>query len=152
MRTEENRSKDYQDFGGKNWSRRGPRVYLALGLEIWYGMPASKCYLWIPLQNPTQGVFVAERSNVLGRQTGLWSTEAKVWGIVPKAAWHWGGDSSVANGLFEAPGSITSFSTGTGLCWWWLFNSPVLVGLIWTTRNVQEKKKQEMTKPSKRVL
>jgi len=22
--------------------------------------------------------------------TGLWSTEAKVEGIVPKAAWHWG--------------------------------------------------------------
>jgi hypothetical protein len=25
-----------------------------------------------------------------------------------------------------------------GLCWWWVFNSPVLVGLIWTTRNLQE--------------
>jgi len=26
---------------------------------------------------------------------GLWSTQAKVEGIVPKAAWHWGRDSSV---------------------------------------------------------
>jgi hypothetical protein len=36
-----------------------------------------------PLQNPTQGVIVAEGGgNVLGRQRGLWSTEAKEWGIV----------------------------------------------------------------------
>jgi len=28
---------------------------------------------------------------------GLWSTHAKVEGIVPKAAWHWGGDSSVVD-------------------------------------------------------
>jgi hypothetical protein len=29
--------------------------------------------------------------------TGLWSTEAKVEGIVLRAAWHWGRDSSVVN-------------------------------------------------------
>jgi hypothetical protein len=29
--------------------------------------------------------------------TGLWSTQAKVEGIVLKAAWHWGSDSSVVN-------------------------------------------------------
>ena len=29
--------------------------------------------------------------------TGPWSTQAKVGGIVPKAAWHWGRDSSVIN-------------------------------------------------------
>jgi len=29
--------------------------------------------------------------------TGLWSTKAKVGGIVLKAAWHWGSDSSVVN-------------------------------------------------------
>ena len=29
--------------------------------------------------------------------TGLWSTQAKVEGIVPRAAWHWGRDSSVVN-------------------------------------------------------
>jgi hypothetical protein len=47
--------------------------------------------------------------NVLGRQTGFWSTEAKVWGIVPKAAWHWGGDSSVTNDPLGAPGSTLSY-------------------------------------------
>jgi hypothetical protein len=31
-----------------------------------------------PYQNPTIGVLVAEGDNVLGRGTGLWSTEAKV--------------------------------------------------------------------------
>jgi hypothetical protein len=56
-------------------------------------------------QNPTLGIFVVEGSNNLGRQTGLWSTEAKVWGIVPKAAWHWYGDSSVANDPFRASSS-----------------------------------------------
>ena len=34
---------------------------------------------------------------------GLWSTEAKVEGIVPKAAWHWGSDSSVVNNPFGEP-------------------------------------------------
>ena len=28
---------------------------------------------------------------------GLWSTQAKVKVIMPSAAWHWGGDSSVVN-------------------------------------------------------
>jgi hypothetical protein len=32
----------------------------------------------LPLQNPTPGVLAAERGNVLGYQTGLWSREAKV--------------------------------------------------------------------------
>jgi hypothetical protein len=31
------------------------------------------------------------------RLTGLWSTQAKVEGIVVKAAWHWGNDSTVVN-------------------------------------------------------
>jgi len=29
--------------------------------------------------------------------TGLWSTQAKVEGIVLKAAWHWGSDSCAIN-------------------------------------------------------
>jgi hypothetical protein len=45
----------------------------------------------------------------LWRQTGPWSTEAKVWGIVPKAAWHWGGDSSVTNDPLGAPGSTPPY-------------------------------------------
>jgi len=32
-----------------------------------------------------------------GWLTGLWSTQAKVEGIMLKAAWHWGRDSSVVN-------------------------------------------------------
>jgi len=37
-------------------------------------------------------------------QTGLWSTQAKVEGIVLKAAWHWGRDCSVANDPLGEPG------------------------------------------------
>jgi len=39
-----------------------------------------------------------------GWLTGLWSTQAKVEGIVLKAAWHWGSDSSVINDRFGEPG------------------------------------------------
>jgi len=35
---------------------------------------------------------------------GLWSTQAKVEGIMPKAAWHWGRESSVVNDPFGEPG------------------------------------------------
>jgi len=35
---------------------------------------------------------------------GLWSTQAKVEGIVPKAAGHWGRDSSVVNHPLGEPG------------------------------------------------
>jgi hypothetical protein len=55
------------------------------------------------------GIFVAEGGNVLGRHTGLWSTEANMWGIVPKAAWHWGGVSSVPDDPFGALGSTPSY-------------------------------------------
>ena len=36
--------------------------------------------------------------------TGLWSTKAKVEGIVPKAAWYWSSDSSVLNDPLGEPG------------------------------------------------
>jgi len=35
---------------------------------------------------------------------GLWSTQAKVEGIMLKAAWNWGSDSSVLNNPLEEPG------------------------------------------------
>ena len=35
--------------------------------------------------------------------TVLWSTQAKVEGIVPKAAWHWSRDSSVINDPLGEP-------------------------------------------------
>jgi len=34
---------------------------------------------------------------------GLWSTQAKVEGIVPKVAWHWGRNSSVVNDPLGKP-------------------------------------------------
>ena len=36
--------------------------------------------------------------------TGLWSTQAIVESIVPKAAWHWGRDNSVVNDPLGEPG------------------------------------------------
>ena len=39
-----------------------------------------------------------------GWLTGLWSTQAKVEGIVLKAAWHWGRDCNVVNDLLGEPG------------------------------------------------
>jgi hypothetical protein len=35
--------------------------------------------------------------------TGLWSTQAKVQGIVPRAAWCWGRDSSIVNDPLGEP-------------------------------------------------
>jgi hypothetical protein len=72
--------------------------------------------VYLPLQNPTLGVLVLKGSNVLRRQTGLWSTEVKVWVVVPKAAWHWGGDSSVTIDHFWAPG-CTPMCTCLPLAW-----------------------------------
>jgi len=36
--------------------------------------------------------------------TGLWSTQAKVEGIVLRGAWHWGRDSRVVNNPTGEPG------------------------------------------------
>jgi len=36
--------------------------------------------------------------------TGLWFTQAKMEGIMLKAAWHWGSDSSVINDRLGEPG------------------------------------------------
>jgi hypothetical protein len=38
--------------------------------------------------------------------TRLWSTQAKVDGIVLKAAWHWGNESSVVNDPLGEPHCI----------------------------------------------
>ena len=48
--------------------------------------------------------------------TGLWSTQAKVEGIVPRAAWHWGSDSSVVNDPLGEPGR-TPFYVGLPSAW-----------------------------------
>jgi hypothetical protein len=76
---------------------------------------------------------------------------AKVQGIVPKVAWHWGGGNSVIKDPFGASGSTLSYvclppSWGSvgGDC----FNSPVIVGLIWTTRHLQENRMVKAIKRS----
>ena len=50
------------------------------------------------------------------RLMGLWSTEAKVEGIVPKAAWHWGRGSTVVNDPLGEPGR-TPFYVGLLSAW-----------------------------------
>jgi hypothetical protein len=42
--------------------------------------------------------------------TGLWSTQAKVERIVPRAAWHWGRDSSVVNDPLGEPGCTALYA------------------------------------------
>jgi hypothetical protein len=65
---------------------------------------------------------------------GLWSTEAKVEGIVPRAAWHWGSDSSAVN---DPPGELGHTSLYVGLLSAWgsvdsdcMFSSHFLEGLL----------------------
>jgi len=41
-----------------------------------------------------------------GQWDSLWSTQPKVEGIVPKAAWHWGRDCSVVNDPLGEPGRV----------------------------------------------
>ena len=47
---------------------------------------------------------------------GLWSTQAKVEGIEPRAAWHWGRDSSVINDPLGEPGR-TALYVGLPSVW-----------------------------------
>ena len=48
--------------------------------------------------------YTEEGCHDTGWVTGLWSTQAKVEGIVLKAASHWGSESSVANDPLGEPG------------------------------------------------
>jgi len=67
------------------------------GGSIWRGYPVEGYYVtrWL---------------------TGLWSAQAKVWGIVLKAAVHWGSDSSVVNNPFGEPGH-TPLYVGLASMW-----------------------------------
>jgi len=47
---------------------------------------------------------------------GLWSTQAKVEGIMLKAAWHWGRDCSVINNSLGEPGR-TPLYVGLPFMW-----------------------------------
>jgi hypothetical protein len=72
---------------------------------------------------------------VLGRRTGIWSTEVKVWGIVPRdcIALRWQCCKRSLRGTGQHP------VVCMGPCWWRLFNSSALMGQVWTTRNIHEK-------------
>jgi len=49
--------------------------------------------------------------------TGFWSTQAKVEGIMLKAAWHWDSDCSIVNDPLGELGTIVCTpSTCIGLC------------------------------------
>jgi hypothetical protein len=60
---------------------------------------------------------------------GLWSTQAKVERIVPKAARHWGRDSSVVNDSLGQPGR-TPLYVGLPSAWDSLCFSPYAGGLL----------------------
>jgi hypothetical protein len=47
--------------------------------------------------------------------TGLWSTQAKVDGIVLKAAWHWSSDCSVKNNPLRKPGRTPLYGLPSAL-------------------------------------
>ena len=62
--------------------------------------------------------------------TGLWSTHAKVEGIVLKAAWQWGSDSSVVNDPLGEPGRTPLFvgwRSVDGNC---MFSPHIMGGLL----------------------
>jgi len=61
-------------------------------------------------------VYPDEGRNDTGWLTGLWSTQAKVEGIVLKAAWHWGKDSNVVNNPLGEP-SRTPLYVGPPSTW-----------------------------------
>jgi len=46
--------------------------------------------------------------------TGIWPTQAKVEGIVLKAAWHWGSNSSVINDPPGEPGLLSMCGSADG--------------------------------------
>jgi hypothetical protein len=104
---------------------------------------------WFPLKsNPRSSHHCG--GDVFRRQTVLWSTEAKVWGgIVPKTAWHWGGDISIANDPFGAPGSTPSF-----VCLpptWGFASGDCLISLFLWDYKDHNKSTEKMTKAIKRI-
>jgi hypothetical protein len=62
------------------------------------------------------GRYRAEGCNDTCLLTGLWSTQGKVEGIAPKAAWHWGKDISVVNDPLGEP-SRTPLYVGLPSVW-----------------------------------
>jgi hypothetical protein len=71
----------------------------------------DRVYHSVPLPNPTLASTSWSGVMSLGQSTGLWSTDAKMWGIMLRAAEYWGGDGSVTSNPFRA-----SCNTHMGLC------------------------------------
>jgi hypothetical protein len=72
--------------------------------------------------------------------TGLWSTQAKAEGIVLKAAWNWGRDSSVVNESGRTPlyvGLPSAWGAVAGNC---IFSPHFVGGLLflWAPINMNE--------------
>jgi hypothetical protein len=79
--------------------------------------------------------------NILGQQTGLWSTEAKVQGIVCRRLHGTEVVIAVPQTIPSGNGAtpvVYMPSTVMGLCWWWLFNFPGSCGT-----NMDHKKSTE---------
>ena len=62
--------------------------------------------------------------------TGLWSTQAKVEGIVLKAAWQWGRDCSVVNDPLGEP-DRTPLYVGLLSTWGSVFGDQMFSPFLW---------------------
>ena len=62
--------------------------------------------------------------------TGLWSTQAKVEGIMLNAAWPWGSDSSVINDFLGDPG-CTPLYIGLPSTWGSVDSDHTFSPLLW---------------------
>jgi hypothetical protein len=72
-------------------------------------------------------------------------TQAKVLGIVLRAAWHWGDDSSAANNLLGALGSTSLYLClpSIGALWVVTIIAPLLVGLLWRKHKIKPIKSRD---------
>jgi hypothetical protein len=90
-----------------------------------------------PLQNPTPGV-LSEGGGQRPRKANcaLVNVRHRAEGCMARRWWQQCRKRSL-RGTGQHP-VVCMPSTRMGLCWWWLFNYPLLVGLIWTTRKKKE--------------
>jgi hypothetical protein len=83
----------------------GSTYFWNFGRRLFYTAVHPRRQIW----TSTPGVFAAERRKVIGRQTSSDPPKRK-WGILPKAARHWCGNSSVTNDPFREPSSTQSYA------------------------------------------
>jgi hypothetical protein len=134
-----------KDFGGNHtWIAHATVSMLPTELQqITYWS-----FLLQPLQNPTLGVLVVgggyrprTPNRALDHCQRSWGVRHCAEGCIALRWWKqcckW-----FLQGTRQHP-VVCMPSTYMGLCWWWLFNAMVLVGLIWTTRYLQTIKWQK---------